>query len=71
MNKSPRRTLGQAGLAGSWSGCVGAECTLRVPLDWSDAAQDWAGYWRTRDRSRTSTKTLWELCTMIPISALR
>ena len=52
--------------------CVGAECTLRGPLDWSDAAGDFAaGYLRTRNRTRASTKTLWELCTMIPISALR
>src|SRR5215204_4158140 len=73
VNKSPRQTIGQAGLAGSWPRCVRAECTLRrVPLDWSDAAGGFAaGYWRTRARMRTSTKTLWELCTMIPISALR
>jgi hypothetical protein len=49
----------------------GAECTLRVPLDCSDAAGDWAGYLRTWNRRRARKKTLWELCTMIPISALR
>jgi hypothetical protein len=43
----------------------------RVPLDWSDAAGERAGYFRTRVRSRASTRTLWELCTMIPIKALR
>ena len=26
------------GYAGSWPRCVGAECTLRVPLEWSDGA---------------------------------
>ena len=30
-----------------------------------------SGYLRTRVRRKTSTKTLWELCTMIPIRALR
>ena len=49
---------------------TGAECTLRVPLDWSDGAGDWAGYWRIRGSMRASTKTLGKLCTMITISAL-
>jgi hypothetical protein len=53
VNKSPRRTLGQAEPAGSWPRCL------------------WAGYLRTRSSTRASAKTLWELCTMIPISALR
>jgi hypothetical protein len=30
-----------------------------------------SGYWRTTNRRRTRKKTLWELCTMIPIKALR
>jgi len=43
----------------------------QVPLYCSDAAGDWAGYLRTRNRRRARKKTLWELCTMIPIKALR
>jgi hypothetical protein len=53
----------------SWSFKPSAhsEClwTGRMPrgLGWS--------YWRTRNSMRTRVRTLWELCTMIPIKALR
>jgi hypothetical protein len=72
VNKSPRKTLGQAGLC--WLVAEmrpGRVHPTSASLYWSDTAGDWAGYLRTRNRRRTKNTTLWELCTMIPISALR